>query len=799
MSLTLLNPWMLLALPAVAAPVLLHLLRRRNVRRVRFPAAVLLMRPAGWASRRRRLEDQLLLALRVLIVCLAVLLVARPVIRVVAPADDERGVMAAVAIVLDDTASLGARVTAAGNATRFDRARQAGLGIIARLALGSEVVIVRASQPERLFHTFDPSEAAARLKDAEQTLRSRPLAPAIRAAADRLRQSKLAARILYVLSDLSPPSLEGLEHLDALPPNVALRVLDLSSPAANWAVTAVRAPVKRVTPQAPLSLVATISRLGIENENENDPAPQSRTVVLEIDGSDSQRQVVTLRPGEQTDVAFRFFPERPGTLQGRVRLDAAGNQNENQNENEIGDALPIDDQRAFAFQVQTPIRVQVVRAAEADAVRAPAHAVLLALAPFEAGRHAQLIAAEPVEPAALLRGEPARQPTGQPDVNFDVDVDVIVLAGDARLSDPAWLRLTRFVARGGGLLAFTSGDGVPSAAAAMILPAQPSGKVAELATRLRLAPESHPVLDPFRNGANGGLEQVLFRRYARLQSPDEATEEAKETRKVRVLARFKDGSPALLARRVGRGRVLMFAALPQVAWTDLPRSMAFVPFLHEAVAWLSGRGASAINVTPGAVVTLAVRPGEENARLNIFAPGRGKNIGQPRPQIVLVPIDFDSSSGVFTATDALGLYQVRLERISGEAAEALTESSRQWAFAVGLDPAESDLRRGDDALLRRLASDQQQKDVAGAIIARAQEQGNNRLFEALPRAERQLTGWLLLALIALLFAESCALVAGRLARRRDVTVPDETLPPPPPPSVARARAAGARPTRRMQV
>ena len=435
--------------------------------------------------------------------------------------------------------------------------------------------------------------------------------------------------------------------------------------------------------------------------------------------------------------------------------------------------------------------MQVVRASEADAARAPAHAILLALVPFEAGRHAQLIAAEPVEPDALLRGEPARQPTGQLDVNFAVDVDVIVLAGDAHLSDPAWLRLTRFVARGGGLLAFTSGDGVPSAAAAMILPAQPSGKVAELATRLRLAPESHPVLDPFRNGANGGLEQVLFRRYARLQLPDEAAAEAKETRKVQVLARFKDGSPALLARRVGRGRVLMFAALPQVAWTDLPRSMAFVPFLHEAVAWLSGRGASAINVTPGAVVTLAVRPGEENARLSVIPPGRKKNIGQPRPRIALVPIDFDSSSGVFTATNALGLYRVKLERTPGEAADALTESSRQWAFAVGLDPAESDLRRGDDALLRRLASDQQQKDVAGAIIARA----HTRLFEALPRAELQLTGWLLLALIALLFAESCALVVDRLARRRNVTVPDET----PPPSVARARTAGARPTRRMQV
>ena len=154
---------------------------------------------------------------------------------------------------------------------------------------------------------------------------------------------------------------------------------------------------------------------------------------------------------------------------------------------------------------------------------------------------------------------------------------------------------------------------------------------------------------------------------------------------------------------------------------------------------------------------------------------------------------------MFTATNALGLYRVKLERTPGEAADALTESPRQWAFVVGLDPAESDLRRGDDALLRRLASDQQQKDVAGAIIARAHEHENTRLFEALPRAERQLTGWLLLALIALLFAESCALVAGRLARRRDVTVPDETKPPPPPPSVARARTAGARPTRRMQV
>ena len=53
-----------------------------------------------------------------------------------------------------------------------------------------------------------------------------------------------------------------------------------------------------------------------------------------------------------------------------------------------------------------------------------------------------------------------------------------------------------------------------------------------------------------------------------------------------MLARFDAGAPAVVERRVGAGRVLLWASSLDQSWTDLPMKPVFLPFVHRAATHL---------------------------------------------------------------------------------------------------------------------------------------------------------------------------------------------------------------------
>ena len=55
-----------------------------------------------------------------------------------------------------------------------------------------------------------------------------------------------------------------------------------------------------------------------------------------------------------------------------------------------------------------------------------------------------------------------------------------------------------------------------------------------------------------------------------------------------VLARFGDGSAALVEQRRGAGRVLLFGSDLSNRWNDLPLQPAFLPLVHQVARYLAG-------------------------------------------------------------------------------------------------------------------------------------------------------------------------------------------------------------------
>jgi hypothetical protein len=106
----------------------------------------------------------------------------------------------------------------------------------------------------------------------------------------------------------------------------------------------------------------------------------------------------------------------------------------------------------------------------------------------------------------------------------------------------------------------------------------------------------HPVFQAIGT-AGASLGGTTFQRVAEVRSAECET-----------IARFTTGEPALVDCSRGGGRTLVFASDLDHGWNDLPRHASFVPFVHEAVRYLSaGHGdveALIVGQTP-----LAARPG----------------------------------------------------------------------------------------------------------------------------------------------------------------------------------------------
>jgi hypothetical protein len=118
----------------------------------------------------------------------------------------------------------------------------------------------------------------------------------------------------------------------------------------------------------------------------------------------------------------------------------------------------------------------------------------------------------------------------------------------------------------------------------------------------------HPIFRPF-GALSANLGQVRFERVWRLRP--EGWD---------VAARFTDGTPALLERSEGSGRIVLFASDLDRRWNDFPVQPAFVPFAVEAIRYVSGAREPVSNYLVSNV------PDGVPARPGVYQAGSGKRL-----------------------------------------------------------------------------------------------------------------------------------------------------------------------------
>lgn len=133
---------------------------------------------------------------------------------------------------------------------------------------------------------------------------------------------------------------------------------------------------------------------------------------------------------------------------------------------------------------------------------------------------------------------------------------------------------------------------------------------------------------------------------------------------------MSDGSPLLVEKRMGSGKILLLGTALDTQWTDLPTESVFVAFIMQSVGFLGGDTTTALYRSTGESMNVA-------AGTQLIDPD-----GNPIRELS------DISKRASINLDTQGIYQLR-------------SSAGTQAVAVNSDSKESNITRIDDETLAK--------------------------------------------------------------------------------------------------
>lgn len=644
----------------VLLPILIHLLRRRLVRRHKLPTFEFLLRTQRRLTTRSRLRNWILLALRVSAVSIVVLLSARPLLQMAGGESGSSWSPLHLVVVLDNSGSMAYR--AAGE-TRLEVARKAADRLIRDLS-SSDRVTVLATVEERV--EGPPAiqrrdQALARLAAIVQTDAAGDPAQAIRRALESLNVPA-DRRTVMVFSDFARGDWDQVrvQGLRRLTPHTQLQMVRVAPEAGTDDVVLAALTLRPWPPRAgaPFSVAARIVNRG---NTRKDRVPVSLFVGEERVASAE----LALEPGADGGTSFRIRAPEKGALLGRVELGP--------------DALETTNRRYFAASMGQQLRALLV---DGDPQRG-------------------LLDSDTFYLASALRASP---PGGDSPMLVDVvafyelakvrweDYDFVAACNVGQWPAQAAESLRRFVENGGGFLLAGGDLAARSLPGGGWLPAviggpRPLSPPGHPAVPLEL--QDHPVFSTLGRNPGRFFSRVRVGKIFPLSPIGPA----------RSLLTLADGTPLLVAGPLGSGRAAVWASSCDRDWGDLPVHPVFVPFARGLVDFLGGRAKGTASMSLDAGQPLEVRPsaagrdeavrirtplGEEiTLRLESSQPPSRR--GAPAAQERSAP---PARQGRFERTERAGLYQV-----------LFTEGPPQ-ILAVNPPASEGDLEPLSDSALR---------------------------------------------------------------------------------------------------
>lgn len=656
-----LNPLLLFGIIGIVAPIIIHLLAKKKIKRVVWAAMRFLQNVVEKNQRRLTLEDLILLLLRCALLVLLALALARPSFKKGGLAGFGDSNETAI-IALDNSASMSQND---GAVSKFEQAQKAAEEVLDSLPSGSSVAVWLVSDvvknviPEP---THDLALVRKSIREAQRSDRGTVMSSAIRLMVEVLQRQPAAVKQLFLITDGQSNGWKQLAETRALLEGAkdvhARFVLLGESELHNLGVTGLRMA-------SALAPVNEAVRFEIEVANYGTSEAKNVPVGLGIDdeppGDDAT--IDTIPAGESKKISLYATFREAGDHSVVARLPA--------------DRNPADDQRALAVRVIGEINVLLV---DGDPGIEPRESEVFylhnALTPVPAEqREKYYIKTKTIPPAEL-----AATKLG--------DYEAVVLANVADVPESVLAALERYLHSGGGLMIFPGGKISPRFynekmfAERAFLPAafgeaHGNAEQQELFFTLQRKDYEHPIVSIWRDPGAGSLATAHFYRAFTLQ-PAKTPTARPEAGPPAVVLKYSDGQPAVMERTWGFGRVVQFSSTVDSAWNDLCIRPVFLPLIHRTLGALVTRQEEHLNVRVGARLSAAMDAELIGKDLLIKSPGaKASEVALQRVTAV---------NGVpllqFEATERAGVYEVR----QGDDATPLLR------FAAQADPAESNLQ-----------------------------------------------------------------------------------------------------------
>ena len=614
MSVFFLYPAFLLGLLAASLPILIHLLNRRRLKRVQFPAVRFILLSQKRISRSYRLRHWLLLALRTLAVVFLALLLANPIFQSGAGLFAGSGPVSLV-VLLDNSLSM----TWSGDGNGFKQAKEAARLLISGLNEGDRAALVPTNiSGKEAFRLKDQKEILLKeLESIEIADGTANLTAALGKAYELLNLPAGEKEIRFItdmgLTGWDQFSLAGLKQMD---PSIPLKLIHVGrkEQALNASIKEIRLGGHGVGVNLPIHIEATVANFG-------DSEIKDMLVQLSIDGENKEQKLAAVPPKGAISVNFRTTIARPGAHLGRITLKKEGL---------AGNAVAN-----FTLEAQDKLKVLVVDGdPQTSLVQSDTFFLVRALNP--AGeRDSSLFL-----PTAIVTD-------GLHTANLD-SYQVVILCNVATLPDGFVAKLQSYLRQGGGLLIF-AGDKLQldhyNQKLAQILPAplrdKKSGPEAsgEKIDKFDLAhPALQSLVDPILQES---LKSARVWSYARGGG--------------KTLISLANGDPLLLEQKIGAGKVMLMTTSADRDWNDLPVKTVYLPLVQSLAQYLAGGklGSLDAGIAVGAARELSLPPS--------FV-GKNLRVTKPDKTILEVPIAGEKQRATATIEDhdRAGIYRLTL-------------------------------------------------------------------------------------------------------------------------------------------
>lgn len=699
------NPWMLAWLPVAAAPIIIHLWNRRKYREVSWAAMEYLLAAIVKSSKRMRIEQLLLLLIRIALIVLVVLALAEPFLSAVA-SPFVSGARTHRIIIIDGSYSMAYRPA---DKSIWEMAKLRAEQIVDDASEGDAFsLILMGDQPHAIVGTaaYDKADFIEEIESLRMPHGGANLPAALQTTEELIRQvsqdqNQLRQQHVYFLTDLGlntwgQQARSGatdsafVDRLERLKQAMVVEVVPLGKPdSENAAITKVELAKAYAVVTETATIQATVRNFSkLQRTNQ--------LAELWIDGRRADQQFVNLLPGDDTvPIVFKYRFQSPGDHDIEIRIG--------------GDSLQIDNHRHLVVPVKEQLDALLVSGKRGSAI-VPA------------------IAVDDSDKEQGLRGT-FRPHIVSESAILELDLatfECIFLCNIGQFTASEAQVLHAYLQQGGAIITILGDQVMPDrynrelAAAADGAPRILPARLGETYFDDKLhgfkpLGHRHPMLRAFKNRPELGLTKPRVFKFFRLQLLEDS--------QASVVMNMDTDDPAIVEEAIGRGRSILIATDISDSSTVAPDSLT--PW-SNLLGWQNFPGLIG-NIwkaaVGGKIIERNIEVGEAfGARYESTNDGR-LFITTPHGPIESIPPSSEADAGrwSFDETDFRGIYKVR----------AGSRTANEQKFAVNVDTRESDLQKLHPEDLPEgftVRSDWQATESVPSVDLRARSFAMHRMF-----------------------------------------------------------------------